>query len=282
MTDFRDVFAKELGPGGLEARGHTFEVRADTDETDEGALTISGLGSPYGQIARIEGWFEEWDEMVAPGAAHSSISRADVDIVSTFNHDINNLIARTTAGTLSLDDPNEEGLLYNAVVNPDDPNAMAIHARVARRDVTGSSIWFRVEKDMWEEPSEDNDLEVPLRTILRYDLFEVGPVVFPAFPQTTSEASAASMRQLGYKRAALAAMDGSLTAAGITRHASRAAYAFRFLADPEKEIRDLFVQDPDLRDRACDLEDAAAAAESAQPRLAIANSEMLYRIVAGK
>jgi HK97 family phage prohead protease len=278
MTDIRDRFQKELGPGGLEARGYTRAV--DAGDTDD-ILTISGVGSPYGQVARIEGWFEEWDELVAPGAWRSAISRPDVDIVSSYNHNLDFLIARTP-DTLTLTDPDEEGLLYQAIVNPDDPNAVGIHARVARRDVTGSSVWFRVEKDMWEEPSEDNDLEVPLRTILRADLYEVGPVVFPAFPTTTAEASAAGFRHLGYKRSALAAMDGSLTAAGVTRRASQAAYAFRFLADPEPEIRALFLQDPDLRDKVCALDTAATAASLAQPHVSIANSEVLFAIAAGK
>jgi hypothetical protein len=275
MSDIRERFAQELGPGGLEARGYTSTVEAR--DADSAPMIISGIGSPYDQSSRIEGWFEEWDEIVAPGAWRSAITRPDADIISTFNHDINNLIARTP-DTLTLNDP-EKGLVYEAVVNPDDPNAVGIHARVARRDVTGSSVWFRVEKDQWEEPSEDNDLEVPVRTILRADLFEVGPVVFPAFPQTTSEASAAAFRHLGYKQPALHAMDGSLTAAGITRHASRAAYAFRFLADPEKEIRDLFLKAPDLRDRVCDLERAAAAAESAQPHVDLARSLELYGLI---
>jgi hypothetical protein len=277
MTDTRDRFQRELGPGGLEARGYTRDVSADTDDD---IMTISGLGSPYDQVTRIEGWFEEWDEQLAVGAWRGAITRANADIVSTMNHDLNNLIARTP-DTLTLTD-DDEGLHYEAIVNPDDPNAVGIHARVARGDVTGSSVWFRVEKETWEEPSEDNDLEVPLRTILRADLYEVGPVVFPAFPTTTAEASAAGFRHLGYKRSALAAMDGSLTAAGVTRRASQAAYAFRFLADPEPDIRALFLQDPDLRDKVCALDTAAAAASLAQPQVSIANSEVLFAIAAGK
>jgi HK97 family phage prohead protease len=242
-------------------------------------MVIGGIGSPYGQSARIEGWAEEWDEIVAMGAWRSAITRPDVDVVSTFNHDLNMLLARTSSGTLTLDDPDDKGLVYEATINPDDPNAVGVHARVARGDVSGSSVWFRDEKDQWEEPGEDNDLEIPVRTILRAELYETGPVVFPAFPQTTAETSAASFRALGFNGPALTALDDSLTAAGITRYASRAAYALRFLADPEKDIRALFRQDPDLRGRVCDLESAADAAESAQPHLDLLNSERLFRII---
>lgn len=277
MTDIRQRFTQELGPGGLEARGYGVTVEAR--DADNGPMVVGGIGSPYGQSARIEGWFEEWDEVVAVGAWRSAITRPDVDIVSSFNHDLNHLLARTSSGTLGLDDPAEKGLIYEATINPDDPNAVAVHARVARRDVAGSSVWFRVEKDQWEDPGEDNDLEIPLRTILRAELFEVGPVVFPAFPQTTAETSAAGFRHLGFNGPALTALDGSLTAAGITRNASRAAYAFRFLADPEKEIRTLFRKDPDLRERVCDLERAAAAAESAQPHVDLARSLELYGLI---
>ncbi len=264
MSDIRERFSQEQGPGGLEARGYQTETRAEDDEFP----AISGIGSPYGQMTRIAGWVEEWDEVVADGAWRNAITKEDVDIVSTFNHDLNQLLARTTSDTLFLSDP-AEGLVYEAKINPDDPQAMSVHARVVRRDVTGASVWFRVLKDQWEEPSDDNDLEVPLRTILSADLFEVGPVVFPAFPQTTAEA--ASFDRLGFKREAMSALDESLRSAGITRHVSRAAYAFRFSADPETEIRELFRQLPDLQARVC-----GPSAADDQPRTLIQPNEELY------
>lgn len=277
MSDIRERFQQEQGPGGLEARGYNLEARADDDEAD--APRISGIGSPYDHVARIQGWSEEWDEVVQSGAWRKTITRDDADIVSTFNHNLNQLLARTTAGTLTLTDP-AEGILYEAQINPDDSQAMDVHARVARRDVTGASVWFRVTKDQWEEPTDDNDLEVALRTILEAELFEVGPVVFPAFPQTTSEA--ASFRHLGYNRAAMTAIDESLRAAGVTRNASRASYASRFLADPADEIRELFLQDPDLRRRVCELDDPATVASgprrhASQPRLTL-NEELYSRL----
>lgn len=260
-----DRLAREQGPGGLEARGYMIEARA----TEGDAPTISGIGSPYGQATRIQGWFEDWDEIVADGAWRTTITRDGADIVSTFNHDVNHLLARTTAGTLTLEE-SDDGLVYAASINPDDPNAMGVHARVARRDVTGSSVWFRVIKEQWEDPTDDNDLEIPVRTILEAELFEVGPVVFPAFPQTTSEA--AGFKRMGYTRSALAALDGSLTAAGVTRSCKRASYASQFLADPDsvaEDIRALFARVPDLRSQVCDVDPAAAAAASPpQPQVA--------------
>lgn len=264
MTDLRERFEREKGPGGLEARGYMFEARADGDDTP----MIAGIGSPYGQSTEIEGWFETWDEVVAAGAWRNTITRDNADIISTFNHDVNHLLARTTAGTLTLSE-SDDGLVYEAQVNPDDPNAMGVHARVARRDVTGSSVWFRVTREEWEEPTDDNDLERARRTILEAQLFEVGPVVFPAFPQTTSEA--ASFKRMGYTRSGLAAIDGSLTAAGVTRSCKRASYASRFLADPDsvaEELRTLFARVPDLRSQVCDIDHAAAAAPGApQPQI---------------
>lgn len=269
MTDIRERFARELGPGGLEARGYVTEARAEGDD----APTISGIGSPYGQVSRIAGWFEEWDEVVADGAWRNTITRDGADIVSTFNHDLNQLLARTSADTLTLTDP-AEGLMYEAQINPDDAQAMSVHAKVQRRDVSGASVWFRVVKDQWEEPTDNNDLEVAKRTILDAELFEVGPVVMPAFPQTSAETTAAHFRQLGYTRSGLMAMDGTLRAAGVHKAQRLAALTQRFLADPdtvEQEIRALLARAPDLRERVCDSavcdcsDRAAAAAEETDP-----------------
>lgn len=243
----RELFAREQGPGGLEARGYIFEVRADTDE----GPVITGLGSPYDQPTRIEGFFEEWDEVVAPGAWRNTISRDGADIISTFNHNVDNLLGRTSAGTLALEDT-EEGLVYTVQVNEADPQAMGIHARVARQDISGSSVWFRVTHEEWEDPTDDNDLDVPRRTILDAELFEVGPVTFPAFPQTTSQARAAGFKDLGVSHASLQVLDGALAAAGVSQR--RAAYSSKFLADPlnaEEQIRALFARSPNLREKVC-------------------------------
>lgn len=255
-----EEFRSEQGPGGLEARGYVAETRAVGDDQPR----IEGLGSVYGQTTRIGGFFFEWDEEVAEGAWKNTISRDGADIRSMFNHDTNRLLGRTTAGTLRLED-RKAGLLYDVDINADDPNAMSVHAQVARGDVSGASVWFRVTSEQWEEPTDDNGLEVPKRTITEAELFEVGPVTMPAFEQTTAEA--ASFRGLGVTRASLQAIGAGLSAAGVSSESKLACRANSFLADPdsiEAELRTLFARRPELRESVCNHpgQHAAAAAPS--------------------
>lgn len=229
-----DGFVREQGPGGLEARMAPVEVRAEGDDD----LGIQGFGSVAEQTTTIEGYFTDWDEEVAAGAWAKTIREADVR--SMFNHDTNQLLGRTSAGTLRLDEQ-DEGLWYDVDINADDPMAIGVHAKVARGDVDGSSVWFRVVRQEWTYPNEQNDLERPKRRILEAQLFEVGPVTFPAFKQTTSQARS------------LSAVDAVLRSAGLGSAAKRARLGERLAAgeDLEDELRHLFDSAPDLRDAVC-------------------------------
>jgi HK97 family phage prohead protease len=248
-------FERELGPGGLEQRtvaADRTEARAATDQTGP---IVAGLGSVYGQTTTIPGFFSDWDEEVVAGAWTETIKTGDIR--SMMNHDTNWLLGRTTSGSLRLTDT-ADGLHYEIDINPDDPNAMTVHARVARGDISGSSVWFRVIKERWTEPTDSNGLERPLRQILQARLFEVGPVVFPAFPQTTSAART---------------LDGVLRAAGVTNDTRRAEVAFEILSDPDRaepRIRELFARNPDLQARACNAvpgtADPSAVADESQSR----------------
>lgn len=270
----RDGFDRELGPGGLEARGYSTIVETRAASDGAGPF-ITGIGSPYGQATRIEGWYDEWDEIVASGAWKRTIGRPGADIVSCFNHDTDRLLGRTSAGTLTLTET-DDGLRYKTYINPADPNAMSVWAQVERGDVTGASVWFRVLSEKWDEPDDENGYERPVRTILEAELFEVGPVVFPAFPQTTADTRVATMRHLGHTRAEVSVVDGALRAAGVTQCAARASLAARIFADTdpssvEDQIRDLLSRDPGLKRNVCDtppLDPAAVTpSEPAGPSL---------------
>jgi hypothetical protein len=189
-------------------------------------------------------WYS-WDEEVVAGAWKKTIGKDDADIRSMFNHDPNQLLGRTAAGTLRLED-SDDGLHYEVDINTGDRSAMDTYAKVQRGDVTGASVWFRVISEKWTEPTEENGLERELREILEAELFETGPVVFPAFPTTTA--------------AAARSFDTMLKAAGVSTPARRAALTVELLADPdtaEAHIRTVFERNPQLREATCNLQTAA-------------------------
>lgn len=232
-------FERETGPGGLEVRTLPGKDRLEARAAASGKKMLVGYGSVTGQRTTIRGWFDEWDEEVAPGAWAKSISEGDIR--SMFNHDTNWLLGRTKSGTLRLEE-DDDGLLYETDINADDTNALSVYAKVERGDVDGSSVWFRVIRQEWTEPTDDNGLERSLRRILEAELFETGPVVFPAFEQTTVTA-----RSLGI-------VDPVLRAAGVDKASRRARLASELISDPsaiEAELRTLFASAPELREAVC-------------------------------
>lgn len=153
---------------------------------------IAGYGAVFNQETVIGNWFRE---TIMPGA-FTPVIGAGADVRSFFNHDENQVLGRTTANTLELRE-DATGLAYVTDVNPDDPQAVGIAARVARKDVTGSSFSFRVKREEWVEPDEGSAI-LPLRIIHEFaELYDVGPVTFPAYEGSSSEARSAVQAVLG-------------------------------------------------------------------------------------
>jgi HK97 family phage prohead protease len=157
-----------------ERRGLTepVEVRGD------GNGTVAGYAAMYGVETVIAGLFRE---QIAPGAFDAAL-KGDDDVRALFNHDSNIVLGRTKSGTLRLSET-KKGLRYDIDLNPEDPEALRVRAMIKRGDVSGSSFGFVVKADRWDEPKNTRDL--PLRTILEAELFDVSPVTFPAYPQTS-------------------------------------------------------------------------------------------------
>lgn len=160
------------------------QLRAEED--DDGPV-IEGLGTVYETWAVI-GRFWPFREQFAKGAFSKTLADG-ADVRSMRNHDPNLLLARVRSATLELWE-DDDGLHYRAHINPDDPIAMSTHAQVKRGDIDGSSIWFEVVREEWTFKSEDDDLEMDEVIVREAKLHETGPVVFPAYETTTSEARA--------------------------------------------------------------------------------------------
>lgn len=148
------------------------EVRAE----DDGAPVIAGRGIPYGEWSEDLGGFRE---RLLPGTFRESI--ADDDIRALFNHNPDIVLGRKSNGTLRLTE-SERGVAYEVDINADDADAMSAVARVRRGDITGNSFGFFIE-DREDQEWEERD-GILWRTVKRARLRELGPQVFPAYPQS--------------------------------------------------------------------------------------------------
>ena len=141
-----------------------------------------------GTAAVVDSLSEElfgFREKIAPGAFDSALKKSDIR--GLFNHDPNMILGRTKPGTMTVR-ADGKGLHYDI---PDLPASRAdVAEAIERGDVDGNSFSFVVGKDSWEYPKEGPSI----RTILEFDeLFDLGPVTFPAYPQTTVSARARAM-----------------------------------------------------------------------------------------
>lgn len=138
----------------------------------------------------IEGYFVRFDdryqlwggnyETIAPTAFNNTLNR---DIVSLWNHDSNYPLGRTTNGTLTLRVDNV-GVFGTVEINPDDQFAMDAYARIQRGDVKQCSFGFDILKETTTVHSDDST-EFRIEEV---ELFEVSPVTFPAYKETSISA----------------------------------------------------------------------------------------------
>jgi HK97 family phage prohead protease len=147
---------------------------------------ISGYGAVFydgtpGTEYRLR---EDMVERLLPGAFDRAIREDDVR--GLFNHDPNNVLGRSQAGTMKLA-ADGTGLRYE-IVPGETTIGRDVREHLKRGDVTGSSFSFELEKN-GQEFRKENGLII--REIKSVRLFDVGPVTFPAYTGTTAEARAA-------------------------------------------------------------------------------------------
>lgn len=151
-------------------------------EERDGKKMIAGYGAVFhreGEAGTEYKMFPDLVERIATGAFDRAL-REKHDAAGLFNHDPNMLLGRTSAGTMRLS-VDERGLRYEIDL-PDTQVGRDVATSIARRDVKGSSFAFRVVKQRFEERKGQPDL----RVIEDLDLYDTGPVVFPAYGGTTT------------------------------------------------------------------------------------------------
>ncbi|HEY0838791.1 MAG TPA: HK97 family phage prohead protease [Vulgatibacter sp.] len=169
------------------------EVRTE-GEVQEPTRLI-GYAAMFDREAVIAGFFRE---KIAPGAFAGALAG---DVRALWNHDTNHVLGRTKAGTLRLSE-DETGLRVE-IDPPDTQLGRDLLISVQRGDISQMSFAFRAIREEWEE----REGEMPLRTIVEAELFEVSPVTFPAYEDTeisarsTAEAALEERRQTAARAA---------------------------------------------------------------------------------
>jgi len=129
-------------------------------------------------------------ETVKPGAFSRAIKEKQ-DVRALVNHDPNQLLGRTKAGTLELKEDSVG--LYFKVDPPDTQLGRDVHTLVKRGDLSGCSFAFTVEKEKVTETKKSGKV-VRHREIQDVDLFDVGPVTYPAYQGTDVNARSIELR----------------------------------------------------------------------------------------
>lgn len=144
-------------------------------EQRSGKSVLIGLTAPFNKDSLDLGGFIE---RIQPGAFTEALKSSDP--VGLFNHNPDNLLGRASASTLRLEQ-RDDGLHYELDM-PDTEIGKRVVVAVERGDLRGNSFAFTVEEANWEELDQDTWL----RTITKVaELWDVGPVVNPAYPDTS-------------------------------------------------------------------------------------------------
>ncbi len=121
-------------------------------------------------------------EIIMPGAFDRAL-REKHDVRALVNHDENQILGRTKAGTLALS-IDTTGLKVE-IEPPDTQAARDAVTSVKRGDLDGMSFAFRTLTDNWR--TQDG---AQIRELLDLELVDVSVVAFPAYPATTVSARA--------------------------------------------------------------------------------------------
>ena len=156
------------------------DFRAAEQEEGKSVRKIEGHAAVFESKTAIGDWYFEIIERGAFDECNLD------DVLMCINHDIRKIpLARSRRNNanstmrISID---EIGLMVSADVDVENNfEAKQVVSSIVRGDMSGMSFYFYVKEDKWE----NLDTDMPTRHILKVaQIYELGPVNFPAYEQT--------------------------------------------------------------------------------------------------
>lgn len=163
-----------------ETRVFKFDKLNVEERADGLGPKITGYAAVFNKMSEDLGGFRE---KIKPGAFKKAIGKSDVR--GLFNHDSNYVLGRQSNDTLSIKE-DKNGLWME--IEPPDTQIIRdlVLAPIKRGDIREQSFGFIVKKDEWKNMDGEKEDEPATRTIVEVDeLFDVSPVTFPAYPDTS-------------------------------------------------------------------------------------------------
>lgn len=167
-------------------------------EGDDG-LTFEGYGAVFNSPTRIDSWEGTFDEQIAPGAFRKSLRERTPKF--QFDHGRHSLIGSVPIGTIVDIHEDDRGLYVSARLGKHILIDL-IREAISTGAIDGMSFRFSVVRDEWRDNAgkivkSDEELrrllygEEPerlplLRTLKEVKVAEVGPVVWPAYADTSA------------------------------------------------------------------------------------------------
>lgn len=132
----------------------------------------------------FSGWEKPWVERIAKGAFSRTL-REQPDVKALWSHRADAIIARSP-GTLALSE--DDRGLHVEIKLIDTQQNRDVLAGVKAGLIDSMSFGFSARSVKWEAGKERD-----VRTLLDVDLFEVSPVVWPAYPDASISARSAML-----------------------------------------------------------------------------------------
>jgi HK97 family phage prohead protease len=192
MTEHRAPVLEDL------CREVAFELRDSGDAGD--GNTLDGYGAVFNSPTRINSWEGIFDEEIARGAFKQSLSERTP--VLQFDHGRHPMVGSIPLGYFETLAEDARGLHVVAPLH-DNWLVQPVRDAIKSKAIPGMSFRFSVVKEEWRTAAgevltdeaeisrllwaatEDAPSTILKRTLKEVRLYEVGPVVFPAYTDTS-------------------------------------------------------------------------------------------------
>lgn len=202
--------ASKTPPRDDVCRSVPFTLTRDTETDDGDGRTFEGYGAVFNSPTRIDSWEGVFDEQIAPGAFRKSLRERTPKF--QFDHGHHPLIGSVPIGTIIDVYEDDRGLYVQARLG-EHILIDLIREAISTGAIDGMSFRFSVVRDEWRDeqgkivkPEDvgqalwDGSRGVLLRTLKEVKVAEVGPVVWPAYSDTSAAVRSTGIVQIDRAR----------------------------------------------------------------------------------